>query len=106
MNNILSRILQKRGIKDVTELTKEEQVDFGNWQTILNKEEITVKDITKLCDSVIGAIENQFGDIELSNEKIAKLTLQHSIYKKIRNLMNAPRAERESLVEYLTSLLK
>lgn len=106
MDNILSRLFEKRGIKDITELTKEEQVDFNNWKTILDKEEITIKDIVELCDNVTSSIEKQFKDLDVSNEKLAKLTLQHSIYKTFRDLVNAPRAERESLVEYLTSLLK
>ena len=104
--NILSKLLKKRGIKDVTELTEDERVEFDNWQKVLNKEELTIKDITEFCDGAIGAIETQFGDVDMSNDKTAKLTLQHAIYKKIRGVINSPQTERESLIEYLTNLLK
>jgi len=40
--NILSKLLKKRGIKDVTELTEDERVEFDNWQKVLNKEELTI----------------------------------------------------------------
>jgi hypothetical protein len=104
--NILSKLLKKRGIKDVTELDKEEKQQFEQWQKVLNKEEITIKDITEFCDGAIGTIEVQFGDVDISNEKMSKLALQHAIYKKIRGVINAPQTERESLIEYLTNLLK
>jgi len=104
--NILSKLLQKRGIKDVTELNKEERIEFDNWQNVLDKEEVTIENITDFCVGAMNAIEVQFGDMDIPNDKMAKLTLQHSIYKKLKDMINAPRVERESLVEYLTNLLK
>jgi|APSaa5957512576_1039674.scaffolds.fasta_scaffold28368_2 hypothetical protein len=106
MDNILSKIFKKRGIKDITELDKEEMQQFEQWQAVLNKEEIGVKDIVEFCDGAMGMIEAQFGDIEIADNKMAKLTLQHSIYRTFKDLINAPATEKENLVKYLTGLLK
>lgn len=106
MDNILSKIFKKRGIKDVTELNTDERQQFEQWQAVLNKEEIGIKDIVEFCDGAMGMIEAQFGDIEIADNKMAKLTLQHSVYKKFKDLINAPATEKENLTKYLTNLLK
>ena len=103
---ILSRLLVKRGLKDATELTDEERIDFDNWQKVLGKDEVEIKDILEFCEGAMGAIEVQFGDTEIPDGRMAKLTLQHSIYKKLRDVITTPKTERETLIAYLTNLLK
>ena len=104
--SILSKILQKRGIKDITELSDEERVDFENWQKVLNKEEIQVKDILEFCEGAMTSIESQFGDVEIPDDRMAKLTLQHAVYKRLKQVIEAPETEKENLSNYLTGLLK
>ena len=106
MDNILSKLFKKRGIKDITELDKEEKVQFEQWQAVLNKEQVTINDIAEFCQGAMNTIEAQFGDINIEDDRIARLALQHSVYKGFKNLINAPTAEKEQLTEYLTGLLK
>lgn len=106
MDNILSKLFQKRGIKDATELDQEERQQFDEWQLVLNKPDATIEDVVKFCDGAITSIEAQFGDLDVPDEKKVKLTLQHAIYSNIKNIINAPTAEKENLIKYLTELLK
>jgi len=103
--SILSKLLQKRGIKDVSELDKEEQKTFAEWQRVLSKDDISLKDVESFCSMQVLNIEAQFKDLNTSKEKIERLVLLHSVYSSLKNLINSPRQERESLEKYLTQLL-
>ena len=103
--SILSRLLEKKGIKSTEELTPEERVDFDNWKRILSKEDIELSDVEEFCASNIKNIEAKFKDLDNSKEKLERLVLLHSVYSSLKNLINSPRAEREQLEQYLTQLL-
>ena len=103
--SILSRLLEKKGIKSPEELTPEERVDFDNWKKVLSKEDIKLSDVEEFCSSSIRSIEAKFKDLDNSKEKIERLVLLHSVYSSMKNLINSPRAEREQLEKYLTQLL-
>ena len=105
MHNLLSRLLQKRKIKDFTELSEDERETFEGWKKILGKEDLEMKDISKFCVSQIDYIETQFKDLNASTQKRERLVLLHSVYSALRNLIEGPKAEREQLEEYLTSIL-
>lgn len=104
--NILSKLLEYRGIKDTSELDSEERLQFEGWKKILENDEVRISDIVEFCDTSLSNIEAQFGDIEADDKTKARLALQHTIYRSIKNMIQSPKAERESLVEYLTNLMK
>jgi hypothetical protein len=105
MTNILSQLLQKRGINDVNELSKEERVEFDNWNAILSKDEVSIEKIAEFCQSQIAIVERSFDDLERSPQKTDRLVLQHTIYSKFLNLISGPKHEREALEKYLQGLL-
>lgn len=106
MKNYLSELLKKRGIKDASELSKDEQADFERWKKILAKDEVDIKDVLGFCKNQIIVIEKKFGDIENTPQKAEKLTMNHSIYKTLINLIEQPKEQREALIKYLTSLIE
>lgn len=106
MHNTLSLLLNKRGIKDSTELTDEEKVQFETWNKILSKDELELSDLSEFCEGSLRVIETQFKDMEISDEKLKRLTIQHGIYASLRDLIVSPQAQREQLENYLTSQLE
>lgn len=106
MNNIISKLFNKRGIKDSSELSEEEKGQFEQWQAILAKESLTVSDIIEFCEGQVANIEAQFKDLDNSSEKQNKLVIQHNVYKTLINIIKSPSAEKESLERYLTDMLK
>lgn len=104
MHFILSKLLNRRGIKDVSELKGDEKATFDKWQGILS-EEITVETIAEFCRRQISAIEAQFRDMANTGSKNDRLICQHVVYKSILEAITAPKAERENLEKYLESLL-
>ena len=102
--SILSKILQKRGIKDVTELDKEEKESFEGYEKILSKEDLTLEDVKHFLESQIGIIETKWKDY--GNQNKADLIPYHTCYKTLLNLINAPQVERKALEDYLSQLHK
>lgn len=105
MDNILSRLLGKRGIKDVSELAPEERGTFEEWKRILETEQVSPESLVEFCNGQLTLIEAKFGDVDNSDDKVRRLVLLHSVYASVRNLISSPKAEREALIRYLTSLL-
>lgn len=106
MNNIISRIFAKRGIKNSSELTEEERVEFDNWQRILSRDELTIKDIKEFSERQIGALELIMHDISTPRERLERLVTLHSVYKALIAVIESPQKEREALEKQLTAMLE
>lgn len=103
--NILSELFKKRGIKDYTELSSEEKVQYEEWKTVLSKENLTISDVKDFCLDQLSLIEVQFKDLDRDFSKTDRLVLLHSVYTAIMTLLDSPKIERENLEKYLTGLL-
>lgn len=102
--NILRKIFDKRGIKDVAELDKEEREVFENYEKILSKESLTIEDLQKFCEAQVGIIESRWKDYAIEASKKAELIPSHTVYKTLSQLIKSPMIEREQLEKYLIQL--
>lgn len=104
--SILSRFFEQKGI-DPRELSPEEKVTVEQWQSTFAKadKDVTVADIADFCQKNLALIETQFANLDTPKDKLQSLVLLHSVYTAIRNLINAPNAEREQFERYLSTLL-
>lgn len=103
--SILSKLLERKGIKDTSELSTEEHIQFEDWQRTLSKQDITLKDIEEFCTMQLANIGAQFKDLNTPKEKLERLVTLHSVYSTLKDIINSPRQERENLEKYLTQLL-
>lgn len=110
MNNLLAKLLVKRGItrkdlddKPVIPGVASEKDQFEQWEKLLSGEEVTVKNIEDFCKYQIGQIEKKWEDF--SNAGNEKLVMVHTVYNTILKAISAPKAEREALEKYLIQLL-
>lgn len=106
MHKLLTKLLKKRGIEDVTKLSSDEKADFDRFEKILSEGEITVDKIRKFCENQTSVIEKQWRDFGNDPRKNERLIVAHTIYKTLLEAIEAPRSERERLEHYLTSLLE
>ena len=104
--SILTKLLEKRKIKDVNELDTEEKQQFDKWQKILSKEELTIDDVKKFCEMQCELIENKWKDYEISQAKKAEWITAHTIYKTLLQIIESPKVGKEQLEQYLNELLK
>ena len=103
MQNKLSKLFAKRGIKDTSELTQEERAVYDNYAKVLSKDELTIEALRQFLNSQVAVIEGKWRDHGFDHK--ADLIPYHSCYKAILEALDAPRMERENLERYLTSLL-
>lgn len=103
--NILSKLLEKRGIKNKDYLEPDEKATFESWERVLSGEKISVENIALFCKNQLNNIESQFKDLDAPIEKKSRLTLLHSVYSSILGLINNPQASKESLERYLQDMV-
>lgn len=104
MHPLLRKLFEKRGVKDVTDLSPTEKEDFDRWGEILNKEKLEIEDIKEFCEVQRSVIEKQFANLD--EKRNEKLVTQYVIYKKLLDLIESPSKERETLIHYLEGLTK
>lgn len=104
--NILQKLLEKRGIKDLKELTEEETTQYKQWNEILSKEVLTIKDIETFCQSQVDVIEGKWSDLNLDQSKKAEFIPYHTVYKLLLNAINSPKVVREQLENQLNNLIQ
>lgn len=106
MHNLLSKLFQKKGIKDVTELSGEEREVFENYQRVLSKEEMTMEDMRKFLEAQVSVIEGKWRDYNTPQSQKAELIPYHTVYRTFLQAIDAPQVEREQLEQYLMQLTK
>lgn len=105
MHNLLSKYLEKLKIKSVTELEPEEQKVYEEWEKVLTKEELSIKDFKQFCEAQVGAIEAKWKDLTVDNSKKAELIPYHTVYKMLLGVMASPQHAREALEVQLQQLI-
>jgi hypothetical protein len=106
MHVLLSRLLEKRGIKNSDELTSEEKSQFQKWEYTLAGGEMTIERLELFCKEQLSRIEKQFKEVNLPTEHVQRLTLQHAVYSTLIEALTAPQKDREQLESYLQGLLQ
>lgn len=98
----LSKLLEKRGIDKVEELSPEERTTFERYRVILSGETITVAQLKEFCQAQIRIIESKC-------DGVTGLTAMQQaclhVYLNLLKAIEAPEVERESLEKYLTQLI-
>ena len=105
MHKLIHRLFEKRGIKDVNDLSDEERVKAEEWDQTLREDEVTAGGMAEFCESQMAAIEKAWQDNDLPAEKIARLTVLHTAFKKLHGYITGRKLEREALIKYLKQQL-
>lgn len=101
--SILDKLLDKKGIKSIDELSAEERAIFDGYKLTLTSKGVTITDLQKFCRSQIALIEDKFGSAESKYDHYLKACLH--IYITLLKAIEAPKVERENLERYLIALI-
>lgn len=101
MNSLLAKLLRKRGIETVEELSHEERATFDKYEKVLNKRELTVADLRQFIQARIDHIEMKWKDMNIDAGKKAELVPYFTVYKTLLQAIDAPMSEREALEQVL-----
>ena len=105
MQNIIWRLLKKKGIESLDELDSEEKVVFDQWQAVLSKEELTLPDVKEFCKIQCEVIKQKWADYSIDQAKKAELLPYFTVYNSLLTVIDSPREARESLERHLESLI-
>lgn len=106
MHSLIRKLLQKRGIKSVEELSMDERATFDNYTRILNKRELSMDDLKQFVQARIDQIEQKWKDMNIDATRKGELIPYHTVYKTLLQAMNAPQAEREALEQVLVQQIQ
>jgi hypothetical protein len=105
MHALLEKLLLKRKITSVANLTPDEKEQYDRWESVLGEGEMTVDKMRDFCSSQIGVIKGQMKGLDNSQLKNERLIVYLNVYDTMLTLIDSPRAEREALEKYLNQLL-
>ena len=104
MHKKLQEVLTKKGLKE-EDLSKEEKKTYDQWNKVLTQEKLTIESVKEFCLTQKHIIESKWEDLDNSDKKNERLILLHTVYSKLARVTEADKKERESLENYLNSLI-
>lgn len=114
MHDLLRKWLNKKGVKDQSELDNTPMPDgspteldvFNEYKAGLAKKDLTVDDLKNYCLGQVGYIEVKWADYALDDAKKAQLIPYHTVYKALVNVIEGSVATREAMEKQLENLIK
>ena len=106
MHQLIDKLFQKRGIKNINELDPEEKATFDGWNKVLSKDELTLEDVKEFCKSQVEIIEGKWKDLEMEQTKKSEMIPYHTVYRTLLSVIDSPKVAREALEKQLEQLLK
>jgi len=110
MHPLLEKYLNKRGI-DITTLKSDydpnfdEKSTFESWEATLTGADINEDTMRKFCHSQLDMIDGMWDELDNSNQKNERLVLLRIVYRKLLNLIDTSKKERERVEAEITALL-
>lgn len=106
MASKLNKVLESKGIKNLTDLTPEERETYLAWDKILSEGKVTVDKILEFCERELARIDAVWRQSVISGRDIPQnLVLLRVVYKTLADLIKAPKEEKAQLEEYLQNLV-
>ncbi len=101
MNSLLAKLLRRKGIDSIEQLSLEERNTFDKYEQVLNKKELTMSDLRQFIQGRIDHIETKWKDLSLDAQKKAEMIPYHTVYKTLAQAIDAPMSERAALEQVL-----
>lgn len=102
--NLLTKLLQKRGIQKEDQLSPEEKKTFDNYRFVLT-DEVTVERIKEFCQLQLELLQDTFGDSNNNPTRDANLKALIHVYRTMLKMIQAPDKQREVLELQLNRMI-
>lgn len=103
---MFEKIFEKLKIKNYLDLNNEEKKTFEEWQKVLNKNEISIKELKEFITSQIDIVTNQLLTYKNSSQKDLYLKMMLRNYRMILAFIQSPQKAKEYLEKYITTNFK
>jgi hypothetical protein len=100
--SLLSKLLQKRGIEAIEQMTPDEQEVYRAYEYKLRGDPVSIEAIRAFCQSQINLIEDKA-------DGVTPLTMIQQacihVYKNMMKMIDAPETERILLEQHITQII-
>ena len=105
MQNILNKLMQKRKIEKMEDMSEDEKATFNKWNEILSTKEITIDNLQAFLEELKNKAIKDVAEEDNTIKKDAKCKASITICEALLGLITTPKVERENLEKYLNTLL-
>lgn len=106
MHELIERLLNRRGIRDATELRGEERKVYDAWQAVLNKPAPSVEDIAAVIRKELDRVNDERDGYDNSEKRDLYLKAYSRTLKLIHLTITTPEKQRNELKAQLEQLLQ
>lgn len=106
MLDLLSKYLEKIGVKSFTELTPEERETYTNWEASLSGKKLTDEDVARFIVGLEEDIIKELIDTKTGTERDLFLKMQLDLIRKIKTFLRNPELEKKMTEYQLLNLIK
>lgn len=101
---MINKLLEKLNIKSVLDLNDEEKRTFEQWQKVLDKDEVSVKEIKEFIDFQVALTTEQLLSYKNTKDKDIYLKAQLRNYRNLKSFIESPTKNKEVINQYINSL--
>mgnify|MGYP001612767173 CR=1 FL=1 len=101
---MINKLLEKLNIKSVLDLNDEEKRTFEQWQKVLDKDEVSVKEIKEFIDFQVALTTEQLLSYKNTKDKDIYLKAQLRNYRNLKSFIESPTKNKEVINQYINNL--
>lgn len=98
---MLSKILEKLGVTDYSQLKDQERQTYLQWADILNKPELSIEDLKTILPAEIERVTIEWRKYENDDKRDLYFKVYARILQMLTDMITAPEKEREDLKKRL-----
>ena len=106
MNILIEKLLKKRGINDLNDLTDEEKAIYDEWEKVLSLSSLTLKDLEKFLNEQVPRLTKELIEPDISDKKNIYLKARIADFMAILAVIQKPKIAKKELENYIKSLIK
>ena len=103
---MIDQILEKLGLKDVSELNEVERATWSEWASILSKQDVTIEDLKAFLPKELERANIELRKFENAKEKDQFYKAYSSLLDTITKFIAGPTKQREALIAFLKQKYK
>lgn len=101
---MFEKLFNKLNIKNPLDLNVEEKKTLEQWQKVLNKEDITIKDLKEFINSQVIMITEQLLTYDNTKDKDIYLKAQLRNFRMLLAFIDSPEKAKEYLERYINTI--
>jgi hypothetical protein len=104
INDLLQKLLKRKGVNEFSELTEEEKETYRKWDTILAGRKLTDNDVSLFLNTELEEVLQKLTNPLLSQREDVFLKMKLEFIRKIKLFLKTPEIEKNLIEQELKQL--